>query len=114
MFSLDKLNRIGVFMATGYICAGTAIAVIGGIPLWTEYFDSTFLLVSAVIICTVIVAGACGILLMRYLIKKVGAKTFSANFKSTFSCRKYEKLKPKFKSNGGMNVCSDSFKKSVP
>lgn len=74
MFSLNKLNRIGVFMATGYICAGTAIAVIGGIPLWTEYFDSTFLLVSAVIICTVIVAGACGILLMRYLIKKVGAK----------------------------------------
>ena len=74
MFSLDKLTRTGVFMATGYICAGTAIAVIGGIPLWTEYFDSTFMLVSAIIICTVLIAGACGIILMRYLIKKVGAK----------------------------------------
>ncbi len=74
MLSLDKLNRIGVFMATGYICAGTAIAVIGGLPLWTEYFGSTFILASAVIICTVLIAGACGILLMRYLIKKVGAK----------------------------------------
>ncbi|EFY06965.1 hypothetical protein [Succinatimonas hippei] len=74
MFSFDKLNRIGVFMATGYICAGTAIAVIGGIPLWTEYFESTFLLISTVIICTVLIAGALGIILMRYLIKKVGAK----------------------------------------
>ena len=74
MLSLEKLTRIGVFMATGYICAGTAIAIIGGIPLWTEYFESSFWLIATVIIATVLIAGAIGICLMRYLIKKVGPK----------------------------------------
>ena len=74
MITFQKLTDLGVFVATGYICAGTAIAVLGGIPLFTTYFESTFLLVSVFILGVVLVAGILGILIMHYAVRKVGAK----------------------------------------
>lgn len=74
MLSVPALIEKGVFMATGYICAGTAVAILGGIPLWTEYLQSSFLIVSIVIIATALIAGAAGILLMHYLVRRIGAQ----------------------------------------
>ncbi len=75
MLSFSNLMSVGVFMATGYICAGTAVAVLGGIPLWTAYLESSYVFVSIFIVAEVLIAGAFGILLMRYLVKKAGAKS---------------------------------------
>lgn len=74
MSTFEKLTDTGVFMATGYICAGTAIAVLGGIPLFTSYLESSFLLVSIFILAAVLIAGALGILIMHYAVRKIGAK----------------------------------------
>lgn len=74
MLSFAHLMRVGVFMATGYVCAGTAVAVLGGIPLWTAYLESSYVFVSIFIVAEALIAGAFGILLMRYLVNKAGAK----------------------------------------
>ena len=71
MITFQKLTDLGVFVATGYICAGTAIAVLGGIPLFTTYFESTFLLVSVFILGVVLVAGILGILIMHYAVRNL-------------------------------------------
>lgn len=70
----NKLLKIAVFMSVGYICAGSIITILAGIPIWAEYVGTTVWVASIGLFVTFILSIICSILLIRYLIPKYGAK----------------------------------------
>ncbi len=68
------LSRLGVFTAVGYICAGTIVAILAGLPLFSDYLESNLYIVAAVFVAAFIFATAVGMLLIHYLVPRYGAK----------------------------------------
>ena len=69
-----SLSRFGVFAAVGYICAGSVVAILAGLPLFAVYLESNLYLVAGVFVACFIVAAAAGMLLIHYLVPRYGAK----------------------------------------
>lgn len=69
-----SLNRFGVFAAVGYLCAGSVVAILAGLPLFAVYLESNLYLVAGVFVACFIVAAAVGMLLIHYLVPRYGAK----------------------------------------
>ena len=65
----EQLVRRGIFIATGYLCAGVVVAIFAGLPLWISFFNSEFSIAAIVVSATFI-----GMLILRPLIPKVGVK----------------------------------------
>lgn len=74
MLNLTALNKLGVFMAVGYICAGTVVAILAGLPMFAQYLETSLYVVAAVFVATFILASAVGILLIHYLVPRYTAK----------------------------------------
>lgn len=74
MPSNEQLLRLGIFIATGYLCAGVVFAIFAGIPLWVSFFDSEISFASLVVSATFIAGLIIGMLILRPLIPKVGVK----------------------------------------
>lgn len=70
----EQLIRLGIFIATGYLCAGVVVAIFAGLPLWITFFDSEFSIAALVVSSTFIAGLIIGMLLLRPLIPKVGVK----------------------------------------
>ncbi len=75
MHSCVSLTKFGVFAAVGYICAGSMVAILAGLPLFAVYLDSNLYIVAGVFIACFLAASAAGILLIRYLVPRYGAKS---------------------------------------
>lgn len=69
-----SLSRFGVFAAVGYLCAGSVVAILAGLPLFAVYLESNLYLVAGVFVACFIVAAAAGMLLIHYLVPRYGAK----------------------------------------
>lgn len=74
MPSSVSLTKFGVFAAVGYICAGSIVAILAGLPLFAVYLESNLYIVAGVFVACFLVASAAGILLIRYLVPRYGAK----------------------------------------
>ena len=74
MPSTEKLTRLGIFLATGYLCAGIVVAIFVGLPLWVNFFSSEFYVGALITIVTMLVAAVIGIVIMRALVSRYGLK----------------------------------------
>ncbi len=74
MASSFNLTKLCVFAAVGYICAGTMVAILAGLPLFAVYLESNLYVVAAVFVSAFILATLAGLLLIRYLVPRYGAK----------------------------------------
>ena len=74
MPSNEQLLRLGIFIATGYLCAGIVVAIFAGIPLWVSFFNSEISIASLIVSATFIAGLIIGMLILRPLIPKVGVK----------------------------------------
>ena len=74
MPSTEKLTRLGIFLATGYLCAGIVVAIFVGLPLWVNFFSSEFYIGALFTIVTMLVAAVIGVVLMRALVARYGLK----------------------------------------
>ena len=70
----EQLTRLGIFLATGYLCAGILVSIFASLPYWVAYFESDFLIGSVVVVVSLVVGAAIGIALMRYLVPRYGLK----------------------------------------
>lgn len=70
----EQLTRLGIFVATGYLCAGILVSIFASLPYWVAYFESDFLIGSVVVVVSLVVGAAIGIALMRYLVPRYGLK----------------------------------------
>ena len=70
----EQLTRLGIFVATGYLCAGILVSIFASLPYWFAYFESDFLIGSVVVVVSLVVGAAIGIALMRYLVPRYGLK----------------------------------------
>lgn len=70
----EQLVRLGIFIATGYLCAGVVVAIFAGLPLWISFFNSEFSIAAIVVSATFIAGLIIGMLILRSLIPKVGVK----------------------------------------
>lgn len=70
----EQLTRLGIFVATGYLCAGILVSIFAGLSYWVSFFGSEFF-IAAIAVCALVVVGAAiGICLMRYLVPRYGVK----------------------------------------
>ena len=70
----EQLTRLGIFVATGYLCAGILVSIFAGLSYWVSFFGSEFV-IAAIAVCALVVVGAAiGICLMRYLVPRYGVK----------------------------------------
>ena len=74
MPSTEKLTRLGIFLATGYLCAGIVVAIFVGLPLWVDFFSSEFYIGALITIVTMLVAAVIGVGIMRALVSRYGLK----------------------------------------
>lgn len=74
MPSIEKITRLGIFLATGYLCAGIIVAIFVGLPLWVNFFSSEFYIGALITVVTMLVAAVIGVLLMRALVSRYGLK----------------------------------------
>ena len=74
MPSTEKITRLGIFLATGYLCAGIVVAIFVGLPLWVNFFSSEFYIGALITIVTMVVAAVIGIIIMRALVARYGLK----------------------------------------
>ena len=74
MPSTEKLTRLGIFLATGYLCAGIVVAIFVGLPLWVNFFSSEFYIGALITIVTMLVAAVIGVGIMRALVSRYGLK----------------------------------------
>ncbi|MBU3826559.1 MAG: hypothetical protein IAA31_03615 [Candidatus Anaerobiospirillum merdipullorum] len=74
MASSFNLTKLCVFAAVGYICAGSMVAILAGLPLFAVYLESNLYVVAAVFVCAFLIATGAGIVLIRYLVPRYGAK----------------------------------------
>ena len=70
----EQLTRLGIFVATGYLCAGILVSIFASLPYLVAYFESDFLIGSVVVVVSLVVGAAIGIALMRYLVPRYGLK----------------------------------------
>lgn len=70
----EQLTRLGIFVATGYLCAGILVSIFASLSYWVAYFESDFLIGSVVVVVSLVVGAAIGIALMRYLVPRYGLK----------------------------------------
>lgn len=61
-------------MATGYLCAGTVMSLLSGLPLFARYMDIPLYAVAAVFAAIVLLSCACAVILIRLLVPRYGAK----------------------------------------
>ena len=74
MPSTEKITRLGIFLATGYLCAGIVVTIFVGLPLWVNFFSSEFYIGALITIVTMVVAAVIGIIIMRALVARYGLK----------------------------------------
>ena len=74
MSTNDNLTRKGIFIATGYLCAGVVVAIFASLSLWATFFDREYTIASIVVSATFIAGIIAGMLILRPLIPRVGVK----------------------------------------
>jgi MFS family permease len=71
----EKLIRTAIFSSVGYLCAGITVSLFAGINLWTQFLETDEAVFSLAVVLTFILSAIAGIVLIRYLVPKIGAKT---------------------------------------
>lgn len=74
MENSEKMIHIAIFSSVGYICAGTAVSLFAGIALWSSFLEMDETVFSLALVITFILSACAGLLLIRYLVPKIGAK----------------------------------------
>ncbi|MGN1281888.1 MAG: hypothetical protein ACI4UM_08315 [Succinivibrio sp.] len=65
-----------LLLAAGYLCSGICISLFAGIHLWARFIDSGILLTSVTFILIFVLSAVISLLIMRYMIKRIGPKAF--------------------------------------
>ena len=71
----EKLIRTAIFSSVGYLCAGITVSLFAGINLWTQFLETDEAVFSLAVVLAFILSAIAGIVLIRYLVPKIGAKT---------------------------------------
>lgn len=74
MEKTEKIIRTAIFSSVGYLCAGIAVSLFAGIKLWSEFLETDETVFSLALVLTFILSAAAGILFIRYMVPKIGAK----------------------------------------
>lgn len=75
MKKTEKIIRTAIFSSVGYLCAGIAVSIFAGINLWSQFLETDETVFSLAVVLTFILSAIAGIVLIRYLVPKIGAKT---------------------------------------
>lgn len=75
MEKTEKIIRTAIFSSVGYLCAGIAVSLFAGIHLWSQFLETDETVFSLAVVLTFILSAIAGIVLIRYLVPKIGAKT---------------------------------------
>lgn len=75
MKKTEKIIRTAIFSSVGYLCAGIAVSLFAGINLWSQFLETDETVFSLAVVLTFILSAIAGIVLIRYLVPKIGAKT---------------------------------------
>lgn len=75
MEKTEKIIRTAIFSSVGYLCAGIAVSLFAGINLWSQFLETDETVFSLAVVLTFILSAIAGIVLIRYLVPKIGAKT---------------------------------------
>lgn len=75
MEKTEKIIRTAIFSSVGYLCAGIAVSLFAGINLWSQFLEADETVFSLAVVLTFILSAIAGIVLIRYLVPKIGAKT---------------------------------------
>ena len=75
MEKTEKIIRTAIFSSVGYLCAGIAVSLFAGINLWSQFLETDETVFSLAVVLTFILSAISGIVLIRYLVPKIGAKT---------------------------------------
>ena len=75
MEKTEKIIRTAIFSSVGYLCAGIAVSLFAGINLWSQFLENDETVFSLAVVLTFILSAIAGIVLIRYLVPKIGAKT---------------------------------------
>lgn len=63
-----------LFMAVGYLCAGSTVAILSSLDLWADFFQTTITTTATATIISFVVAVIVSFLILRQSIKIAGAK----------------------------------------
>lgn len=74
MPSNEKLTRLGIFVAVGYLCAGVLVSLLASLPYWLTYFSSNSFVGSVVILVSFLLGATVGIAFMRLFVSRYGVK----------------------------------------
>lgn len=74
MISSEKLTRLWIFMAVGYLCAGVLVSLLASLNYWLTYFTSNSFVGSVVILISFLIGATVGIAFMRLLVSRYGVK----------------------------------------
>ncbi len=75
MEKTEKIIRTAIFSSVGYLCAGITVSLFAGINLWSLFLETDETVFSLAVVLTFILSAIAGIVLIRYLVPKIGAKT---------------------------------------
>lgn len=75
MEKTEKIIRTAIFSSVGYLCAGIAVSLFAGINLWSQFLETDETVFSLAVVLTFILSAIAGIVLIRYLVPKIGVKT---------------------------------------
>lgn len=75
MEKTENLIRTAIFSSVGYLCAGITVSLFAGINLWTQFLETDEAVFSLAVVLAFILSAIAGIVLIRYLVPKIGAKT---------------------------------------
>ena len=75
MEKTEKIIRTAIFSSVGYLCAGIAVSLFAGINLWSQFLETDETVFSLAVVLIFILSAIAGIVLIRYLVPKIGAKT---------------------------------------
>lgn len=75
MEKTEKIIRTAIFSSVGYLCAGIAVSLFAGINLWSQFLETDETVFSLAVVLTFMLSAIAGIVLIRYLVPKIGAKT---------------------------------------
>ena len=75
MEKTEKIIRTAIFSSVGYLCAGITVSLFAGINLWSQFLETDETVFSLAVVLTFILSAIAGIVLIRYLVPKIGAKT---------------------------------------
>ena len=74
MFDSQKFINGILFFATGYLCAGIVVALFASLNFWADFLEVGAGIISFGFLVTFVVSSFLGLLLIRYLVPKYGAK----------------------------------------